>query len=890
MSISRLLLACIALFWLGCASAATHNKQATERAFDALLSMPQAQPPDTSWNVGAPQGYDGSSEDDLIAWLAQQRHDGADLNAYRHDGTILQHAIRSHMPKVARWLLAHGADPTLSLRNDNGDALSLAIQNGQWSMVEAMLASPAFRQQSPQQLTAHYLSLAPNALPDMLKHGFAMPAGDTARCMLQYVLDRGQFALALQLPANRPLGDDSKTVAAAQLRWCNLSPPTQGQAIATRFATLDPTMLEKLDKKLTEPLLPYLLATLKTVQDVQALFALPLRKPDTRAKQMQLLGQWIVPIPPPADGALPLVVREALVEQLPQDTLAAMLADGKALNSWLYLAARSSTEDFASALNQVPRAALAAHPAIAVQAIGDNASQWASLFARPEFKLDGNDIPPLLNRIPFTLMAPLFAHGYRVHDQHAKDPSRDAPNEVAQWLHSSNVEALRQSWSLLAAHVPGLTDQAIDLLLQHQLWDCPSNQRYYVSQVKLDKIRALVSLGATVRPNPLPALGRRCTDPAIYAQLLALGVVASPDPDAPKRFVYEPMSCRFVADDTWLKTLTTRSIMASGYADTTIGSIQPIDYPGQASCGVLVTGGDGVQEVSIDDENFIEGPSHMAPCADPSPRVEQVWMRREGQLEISEIRASTSGLVPLRDRADGGRYYVAFAQVGDRCSSGASPTLLTWSTETPYHLQVVDQSSPAFKALQVQCALPEIEACLGIHGYGGEARTPGTYQTPWDASRSANDFIDRFFAKQRADWINATLKLDASRLRQLEAAGAPTTWVLAGIDAVTHSKLSLTKRRQRTAWLFRDGTRLSTAFDGADYPQTQAVVFGLDDWLPREDWRPLLEALAQATNQEDPDYPLLERLANEAQAKGKSRLACRLSRAAGKPCVTTCTD
>jgi hypothetical protein len=867
MSISRLLLACIALFWLGCASAATHSNQATARAFDALLSMPQAQPPDNHWDVETPKGYDGTSEDDLIAWLAQQRRDGADLNAYRHYGTLLQHAIRSHMLKVVRWLLAHGADPTLKLSDGSDDSLGIAINEGQWPMVKTLLATPAFRQRPPQQLVAYYQPYA-GVLTQLVKHGFAIPSGDTARCMLQKDLSRGYFKSALQLPVNRPLVVGGKT-ATTQSPWCASRPLAPGSFNLTKFATLSPAMLEKLDAKLAEPLLPYLIPTLKTAQDVEALFALPLRKPNAMS---ELLGRWAVSADP--EGTTPpFAVRKALAQRLPQGMLASLLSDEKALGTWLGQAAESSTADFAYALKQVPAATLAAYPAVAANAIygnPGNAQQWSLLLALPELRLDGDNIPRLLQRVPSELWPQLLAHGYRLAGSHADARPAGAPDEAIQWLRATNAQAIRKYWPLLTAHQPDLVDRAVASLLQ----PC-------ISQSALDKIRALLALGAKVQAQPFPAPKSLCTELATYAQLLTLGVISRPVPNATKRFVYAPTQCRLNANDAWLKTLTMRPMLRD-YGAPTIDTIQPIDYPGQSACAVMVAGGAGSQETSSDNGDFYYGPSQENgnACGDPSPRVEQVWLRQGDHLETSELDEDIAGLLPLRDTSSGRRYYLAFAQPGDRCSDWSGPPkLLTWSLKPPYHLEVVDLASPAWIALQVQCGA----TCF--HNINGYSPTITLGQTPWDAARSTNDFIDHFFAKQRADWIDAALKLDTEHLRQLEANGAPSTWALAGIDAVTHSKLPLMERRRRTAWLFRDGTRLSAAFDAADYAQTQEVVFGLDDWLPREDWRPLLNALAQATNQEDPDFPLLQRLADDAQAKGKSRLACRLSRVAGNPCA-----
>ncbi len=519
----------------------------------------------------------------------------------------------------------------------------------------------------------------------------------------------------------------------------------------------------------------------------------------------------------------------------------------------------------------------------------DATTKWASLLARPALRLDSDDIPPLLKQVSPSLWPLLFEHGYRIDGRRSIGHGYYEQSEIADWLRTSKANDIKQSWGLLAAHAPNLANTAIETVLwqpgQFPAFGCVDYE--YFSTADVDKIRTLIELGAKVKANPFPLAAAQCSKPTtIYPQLLALGVVAQFDASAPKRFVFDAMQCKFVADDRWLKTLSTHVLENGSTGSVDISSVQPIDYPGQSACAALVTGGEAMHREEIDDEDFDMGPLRLTPCVD-SRVVEQVWRRRDSHLETSDLQAVTNGLVPLRDRTNGRRYYLAYSM--DLGCGGLSrpPMLLTWSQQPPFKLQVVDRFSPVSMALQAQCNIWKIETCLGIQGYGDSVESRASFQ-PWDASRTSSDFIDHFFAKQRTDWIDTTLKLDTPRLRQLEAAGAPATWVLAGIDAVTHSKLSLVERRQRTAWLFRDRVRLRTAFNAASYEQTKNVVFGLDDWLPREDWRPVIKALEQPINPEDPDsdYTVLHRLADDAQTQGKLHLACRLLRTTGKSCAT----
>ena len=65
------------LLFVWTSAAIAFDDAATDAAFDALLSMPQAQPSEGDWGVEVPDGYDGKDEAALIHWLARQRKLGA---------------------------------------------------------------------------------------------------------------------------------------------------------------------------------------------------------------------------------------------------------------------------------------------------------------------------------------------------------------------------------------------------------------------------------------------------------------------------------------------------------------------------------------------------------------------------------------------------------------------------------------------------------------------------------------------------------------------------------------------------------------------------------------------------------------------------------------------
>jgi hypothetical protein len=102
----------------------------TDKAFAALLSMPSAAPTEGVWNFPRPDDFTPGDEAALIRYLTVQVQAGAEINARRHVGTLLHHAIRAGLTTTANWLLDHGADPFLEVVYSGSNALTLAHHYG----------------------------------------------------------------------------------------------------------------------------------------------------------------------------------------------------------------------------------------------------------------------------------------------------------------------------------------------------------------------------------------------------------------------------------------------------------------------------------------------------------------------------------------------------------------------------------------------------------------------------------------------------------------------------------------------------------------------------------------------------------------------------------------
>lgn len=119
-----------------CLPSAWAANDATHRALDALFTLPEVQ----LEGVGVPDAPEGWHEgDDLVAYFAQQKAAGADLNAYRFLGTALHHAVRTRQTELAAWLLKNGANPFLKIRSEPLDTLGVAVRVANWDAAELLI-------------------------------------------------------------------------------------------------------------------------------------------------------------------------------------------------------------------------------------------------------------------------------------------------------------------------------------------------------------------------------------------------------------------------------------------------------------------------------------------------------------------------------------------------------------------------------------------------------------------------------------------------------------------------------------------------------------------------------------------------------------------------------
>jgi hypothetical protein len=748
------------------------SSAATDKAFAALLSMPGAGPESGSWNFPQADDFEPGNEDALIGYLAGQQKAGADVNAYRHFGTLLHHAIRSRQARTALWLLAHGADPRKPVKDDGRDALALAIAY-KLETVAAVLTRD---------------------------HGMRTPAPLTAQ-------------------PNAPRA------------------PSSLDAIGQLSARLQ--------------------GILQQVGNFDA-------RPDAFVAPDAAVADWDADV-----AKLPAGARASLFDD--DDTLAAMV-----------MVHGGSAALLDAALSGLPasllvRRADAALRGLVLRApevrfgVGTDtrvnyavpADAWRVLWRRLPHPLNYRDATNLAERVPPDAWPDLFASGYAVHD---------AEPALGCLMVKVTPAYLKDLWPRLQTHFHDIRAVLPRMVLSpYRLagrYACYSHD----DDSTLDKLRFLASLGLR---RPVHGLSKPALERASKELLAAIEPFM---PTAAERAAIEPrlvgvkLGCRFKLSDAWYSELLGEPVIDTEgvYIDT----VQPIELPGESECGLLLAGSMQVNHYRGGPRDSFTGPEYepIPSCPDPTDRT-QVWLQRSGKIiRLPSAVSSDYGnpaLVPVRDTVTGRRYYLHIGDQYGKCTSGRRmPFLFEWKPSAGGGA-LVAASKALDEALLEQCdALERDLQCKGIPALADQTPAADAF-----APLPLAEFIKTHRKDQYDAYLAAVLALDRPRFRQFAARGVPGDWTADAIQKVSVSALPLIDKRRRTAMLFADRIQLGRSL-------RSDVLEGLVDWLPYEDWRPVLDALSKRPDDGYVRTYLRERVA----AKGLQALACDLDHLQGLMC------
>jgi len=583
----------------------------------------------------------------------------------------------------------------------------------------------------------------------------------------------------------------------------------------------------------------------------------------------------------------------ALAARMKPEVYARLIDDDQALSDLVLMNSRSATA-LDAALAGVPRAVLQRRAKAALRGLAQrafaqfsaqsgNASYgvepdvWRALWRRIPGPLDYAEWPMLAGRIQPELWDALFASGYA---------NRDADTALGCMPSSMGADVFKTSWPQMDAHFGNAREAVPRIVLgPFQMFDAGACYASGDDQTR-DKLLFLASLGLA---HPVRGIDRNRVAQNAKALLPAIEPFMGDDratAPAKPRIVDARTNCSFELTGALYRELLRNPVVTGGpnmlavYAEW----MQPIEIPGDARCALLVGGSSQVDGyVSGDVDSFTGPETNPRPsCPDPTDAYE-VWRERDGKVE--RLTADMGGddgvprLALVQDTVTGRKYYLHDGEQYGKCHSNSPrlPFTLEW-TPSPQGPALM-KSAPSTElqdALYAQCTVEtEGVRCKGITAASSVTAADPTREDAFNGL-DIQAFI-KVFRKQQFDaYQAAVLALDRPRLAAFKTEGVPGTWTAQAIKSLSGASLSLSEKRRRIAWLFADHAQLARALDSE-------VLRSLLDWLPREDWGPVLEAVASNPN----TYYGIQYLKQSASEKGLEALACDFDRAQGLICGET---
>ncbi|HEY0585389.1 MAG TPA: hypothetical protein VGD52_04590, partial [Pseudoduganella sp.] len=510
------------------------------------------------------------------------------------------------------------------------------------------------------------------------------------------------------------------------------------------------------------------------------------------------------------------------------------------------------------ALAELPAGVLREYYDTALRTLGKAANvpaeSWRILWrhlGKPEF---GQYQLGFAASIPYEQWPALIAAGYR---------NDSAEHALGCMVAEGTAADLKLKWMALEKSFPDFRQVVARMVLHPYRIATVGN---YCSATDQKELRGKLDwLRANDIKTPVNGVAADRLEGLAPATRLAMQPYIAKPADKPRFSSVKPQ-CTFTLDDDWLKQLATAEVPLYG--------ISLIEIPGDAQCAVLASWTPRSEYPSGLTDNFT-GPTweNVPSCAD-APEHQVLWRRtRDGIVALEhEIDVSSFDFpAPVRDNVNGRLYYLDNGHRAGKCAgSEALPFLYEWQRKGEQWRLAASSSRELQEALFAQCSAPGAENCNGVKWPAeGEPYFHMLY----------GDFLRKFAAERRSEYLAAVMALDKQKLQRIEAGPLDATWVAEAISAVGQSKLALADKRKRIAHLFYDHELLARAMEGVGgYEMRQALVA----WLPAEDWGPIIGVLRK--------YPYryyAQGLRDEAVKRNKSRLACDLDNMLGLLCGET---
>lgn len=860
---------------------------ATKAAMDAFFSIEGAPPAGVS-KSSAPDGFNGGGESELIAYLSEQRARGARLDRYRYLGTLLHHSLRAGFDDVARWLLRNGADPTQPVGQDGPDALGVAVRMERWSLVQPLLQHPLYQRltmnEVAERLWAGALTPTHRAALLRLRPAVPIPALDKAGSpLLAAALCSADLSVARRL-----LAQVSTPIALPPKPNCfDFEDPAPH--------LLDFKAWQGLEAKLTQPLLPYLLPSMRSAADLRAALSSGLAQPWQDAG---FVDAFLSRVP---HRLLPDLLLAGSAWGVQTSVLWPKVTVHQGVELW-----RLPTVRFESLVRSAPVEGLYRMAEAGVWDAGhlgpSEPKHWeliitllATLPAAD--RLGFKNAHHLLNDVPpseFERVLTWAAAADRV------------PESLAPWFYRASAHTLEQAWPAINKLAPHWADRLLAGLLACVSAEPPTDRlgkamsAFSVGGDSPDKAKFLRAKGLTAKPRLLASNEVRgvlapdddaacCGAPlarwAVKEGLLLLpkhvpsAVLVPKSPASPPApvdppperlaLVAAPPDCKPMASPSLRAALAAWALADAAGVDEQrrgAGQVQPLAAPRQANCQWLhswteVSGGGWTNTSFFDGEEYeshrgaVEETLYVTRWDEPTSRL----------VPFSEISFATGlvevELLPLRER-----FWLALDSHanGDR---PASAYQVQWQQAEP-KLEFLSKTSALDARWQLVLDPREASVALGLLPPDGDPM-PDRPRLPREPV-SVAEFADAHWAADRQGFLNAFMVLERRALSSQQQAGLFPHWLDAAVLWLgANADLTLDQRRARMAWLLANPGRAAAL--------SNAAIESLVPWLPAEDWAPILEPKRCSNRYED--RMLLDGLVSKAHPKLGRRLAVALANA-----------
>ena len=508
---------------------------------------------------------------------------------------------------------------------------------------------------------------------------------------------------------------------------------------------------------------------------------------------------------------------------------------------------------------------------------------WRDLWRKLNKPIDYSFFVGWAGYIQPELWPELFASGYQ---------DRQAETALNCLLNDISADELKQLWPRLETHFSDIRQVAPRMILRaYRLapnrYTCKAN-----ADEATAKLHFLTQLGIQVPVDALLARQLASAPPALHAAMKPFTQTTFPEPNGKlARLVQVKPNCKANLSAALFRGLATSAVIPRNdepYTRVNIETVQWIDLPGQTDCALLVGGSSPVAPYISGVMDYFTGPEDnpRASCPDPSDRYE-VWNPRNKKIEtfptnMGQDRGNPD-LIPVIDQATGKRYALHRGEQYGMCHlSGRAPFLLGWQPSPAGLALNIVESAELDNALYWQCTAREGEGtqCQGIPAMQSKPSAQERPPTPEEAydGMDVNSFLQTLRANLFDQYQVAILALDKAALKVLQAEGIPGRWTAQAIVQLGKSSLPLADKRRRIAWLFADREQLRRSL--ADY----AVAESLIDWLPLQDWRPVLQVVGEDRSG---GFNRRSSLRHQAAEKGFKELACAIDNAQGFLCGET---